>query len=398
MKLIARPLYLEQLKRVQGVPDIKVITGIRRCGKSKLMESFIDYIKTTDPAANVIYIDFTDLKYEELNHYRKLYDYAESSYLAGRNNYLFIDEVQLCEGFEKTLNSLHSSEKYDIYVTGSNAFLLSSDLATLFTGRTFSIEVFPFSLREFMEYHNLSDAYEAFTEYRKFGGMSGSYVYSDEKSRMSYLNNVFETLVLRDIVQKYKIRNAPLLEKITDFLMDNTSNIVSASNMAKTLRANKIKTNDKTIGTYIGYLCNAYGFYRIRRYDIRGKKYLAFNDKYYLADPAFRYARLGSRNPDYGRISENLVALELLRRGYEVYAGVLYKKEIDFVAVGQSEKLYIQVSEYIDNPETFEREYTPLLSIRDAYPKMILARTRHEEYQYEGIRIIDIADWLTAES
>ena len=398
MKLIARPLYLEQLKRVQGVPDIKVITGIRRCGKSKLMESFIDYIKTTDPAANVIYIDFTDLKYEELNHYRKLYDYAESSYLAGRNNYLFIDEVQLCEGFEKTLNSLHSSEKYDIYVTGSNAFLLSSDLATLFTGRTFSIEVFPFSLREFMEYHNLSDAYEAFTEYRKFGGMSGSYVYSDEKSRMSYLNNVFETLVLRDIVQKYKIRNAPLLEKITDYLMDNTSNIVSASNMAKTLQANKIKTNDKTIGTYIGYLCNAYGFYRIRRYDIRGKKYLAFNDKYYLADPAFRYARLGSRNPDYGRISENLVALELLRRGYEVYAGVLYKKEIDFVAVRQSEKLYIQVSEYIDNPETFEREYTPLLSIRDAYPKMILARTRHEEYQYEGIRIIDIADWLTAES
>ncbi len=398
MKLIARPLYLEQLKRVQGVPDIKVITGIRRCGKSKLMESFIDYIKTTDPAANVIYIDFTDLKYEELNHYRKLYDYAESSYLAGKNNYLFIDEVQLCEGFEKTLNSLHSSEKYDIYVTGSNAFLLSSDLATLFTGRTFSIEVFPFSLREFMEYHNLSDAYEAFTEYRKFGGMSGSYVYSDEKSRMSYLNNVFETLVLRDIVQKYKIRNAPLLEKITDYLMDNTSNIVSASNMAKTLQANKIKTNDKTIGTYIGYLCNAYGFYRIRRYDIRGKKYLAFNDKYYLADPAFRYARLGSRNPDYGRISENLVALELLRRGYEVYAGVLYKKEIDFVAVRQSEKLYIQVSEYIDNPETFEREYTPLLSIRDAYPKMILARTRHEEYQYEGIRIVDIADWLTAES
>lgn len=398
MKLIARPLYLEQLKRVQGVPDIKVITGIRRCGKSKLMESFIDYIKTTDPAANVIYIDFTDLKYEELNHYRKLYDYAESSYLAGKNNYLFIDEVQLCEGFEKTLNSLHSSEKYDIYVTGSNAFLLSSDLATLFTGRTFSIEVFPFSLREFMEYHNLSDAYEAFTEYRKFGGMSGSYVYSDEKSRMSYLNNVFETLVLRDIVQKYKIRNAPLLEKITDYLMDNTSNIVSASNMAKTLQANKIKTNDKTIGTYIGYLCNAYGFYRIRRYDIRGKKYLAFNDKYYLADPAFRYARLGSRNPDYGRISENLVALELLRRGYEVYVGVLYKKEIDFVAVRQNEKLYIQVSEYIDNPETFEREYTPLLSIRDAYPKMILARTRHEEYQYEGIRIVDIADWLTAES
>lgn len=394
MKLIERPLYLDQLKRVQGVPDIKVITGIRRCGKSKLMESFIQYVKSSDPNANIINIDFTNLQYEELKEYHKLNDYVENAYIPSKNNYLFIDEVQLCEGFEKTLNSLHSSEKFDIYVTGSNAFLLSSDLATLFTGRTFSVEVFPFSLREYMEYYGLFDAYESYTEYRKYGGMSGSYVYSDENSRASYLNDVFETLVIRDIVQKFKIRNTPLLEKISDYLMDNISNVVSANKMANTLGSNKIKTNDKTVGTYIGYLCNAYGFYRIRRYDIRGKKYLASNDKYYLADPAFRNARLGNRNPDYGRISENLVAIELLRRGYEVYAGVLYKKEIDFVAIKRDEKIYIQVSEYIDNPETFEREYTPLLAIKDAYPKIILARTHQEEYQYEGIRIIDISDWL----
>lgn len=394
MKLIERPFYLDQLKRVQGVPDIKVITGIRRCGKSKLMESFIEYVKSSDSNANIINIDFTNLKYEELKEYHKLNDYVENAYIPSKNNYLFIDEVQLCEGFEKTLNSLHSSEKFDIYVTGSNAFLLSSDLATLFTGRTFSVEVFPFSLKEYMEYYGLFDAYEAYTEYRKYGGMSGSYVYSDENSRASYLNDVFETLVIRDIVQKFKIRNTPLLEKISDYLMDNISNVVSANKMANTLGSNKIKTNDKTVGTYIGYLCNAYGFYRIRRYDIRGKKYLASNDKYYLADPAFRNARLGNRNPDYGRISENLVAIELLRRGYEVYAGVLYKKEIDFVAIKRDEKIYIQVSEYIDNPETFKREYTPLLAIKDAYPKMILARTHQEEYQYEGIRIIDISDWL----
>lgn len=394
MKLIERPFYLDQLKRVQGVPDIKVITGIRRCGKSKLMESFIEYVKSSDSNANIINIDFTNLKYEELKEYHKLNDYVENAYIPSKNNYLFIDEVQLCEGFEKTLNSLHSSEKFDIYVTGSNAFLLSSDLATLFTGRTFSVEVFPFSLKEYMEYYGLFDAYEAYTEYRKYGGMSGSYVYSDENSRASYLNDVFETLVIRDIVQKFKIRNTPLLEKISDYLMDNISNVVSANKMANTLGSNKIKTNDKTVGTYIGYLCNAYGFYRIRRYDIRGKKYLASNDKYYLADPAFRNARLGNRNPDYGRISENLVAIELLRRGYEVYAGVLYKKEIDFVVIKRDEKIYIQVSEYIDNPETFKREYTPLLAIKDAYPKMILARTHQEEYQYEGIRIIDISDWL----
>lgn len=394
MKLIERPEYLQKLKSVQGVPDIKVITGIRRCGKSKLMEAFIEYIRNSDKNANIIYIDFSNLDFEELKEYHKLNEFVKNSYQETKNNYLFIDEVQTCAGFEKTLNSLHASEKYDIYVTGSNAFLLSSDLATLLTGRTFSIEVFPFSLREYMEYFELADPYEAYAQYRKAGGMAGSYLYSDENSRASYVNDVFETLVIRDIVQKFKIRNTPLLEKIADYLMDNISNVVSANKMANTLESNKIKTNDKTVGTYIGYLCNAFGFYRIRRYDIRGKKYLASNDKYYLADPSFRGSRLGSKNPDYGRISENLVAIELLRRGYEVYAGVLYKKEIDFVAIKRDEKIYIQVSEYIDNPETFEREYTPLLAIKDAYPKMILARTRQENYQYEGIQVIDIANWL----
>ena len=360
MKLIERPEYLEQLKSVQGVPDIKVITGIRRCGKSKLMEAFIEYIRNSDDNANIIYIDFTDLDFEELKEYHKLNNYVKNAYVESKNNYLFIDEVQTCEGFEKTLNSLHASEKYDIYVTGSNAFLLSSDLATLFTGRTFSIEVFPFSLKEYMKYYELTDPYEAYSQYRKIGGMAGSYLYTDDNRRASYVNDVFETLVIRDIIQKFKIRNTPLLEKIADYLMDNISNVVSANKMANTLGSNKIKTNDKTVGTYIGYLCNAFGFYRIRRYDIRGKKYLASNDKYYLADPSFRSARLGNKNPDYGRISENLVAIELLRRGYEVYAGMLYKKEIDFVAIKRDEKIYIQVSEYIDNPETFEREYTPL--------------------------------------
>jgi predicted AAA+ superfamily ATPase len=361
------------------------------------MEAFIEHIKNTDANANIIYIDFTELDFEELKEYHELNAYVKNAYVESKNNYLFIDEVQMCEGFEKTLNSLHASEKYDIYVTGSNAFLLSSDLATLFTGRTFSIEVFPFSLKEYMEYYELKDAYEAYTQYRKMGGMSGSYLYTDENSRASYVNDVFETLVIRDIVQKFKIRNTPLIEKIADYLMDNISNVVSANKMANTLESNKIKTNDKTVGTYIGYLCNAFGFYRIRRYDIRGKKYLASNDKYYLADPSFRSARLGNKNPDYGRISENLVAIELLRRGYEVYAGVLYKKEIDFVAIKRDEKIYIQVSEYIDNPETFEREYTPLLAIKDAYPKMILARTHQENYQYEGIQIVDIANWLINE-
>lgn len=294
MKLIERPFYLNQLKRVKSVPDIKVITGIRRCGKSKLMTSYLEHISKTDLNANIISIDYSDIKYEKLKNYQALNSYVEEHYISSKNNYLFIDEVQMCEGFELALNSLHASEKYDIYVTGSNAFLLSSDLATLFTGRTFSIKLFPFSLREYMDYFEKSDVHEAFVEYRKIGGMSGAYVYNDEESRVRYLNDVFDTLVIRDIVQKYKIRNIPLLEKITDFLMDNVSNLVSANKMTDTLVSNKIKTSDKTVGAYISYLCNAFAFYRIRRYDTRGKKYLTSNDKYYLVDPAFRNARLGS--------------------------------------------------------------------------------------------------------
>ena len=394
MKLIERPIYMNKLKSVLGVPDIKIITGIRRCGKSKLMEAFIDYIRKTDESANIILINFSDMEFEALKEYHKLNAYINERYNPEKNNYLFIDEVQLCSGFELVLNSVHSSGKYDIYVTGSNAFLLSSDLATLFTGRTFSIEVYPFSLVEFMEYYNLSDRYAAYTQYRSVGGMPGAYVYPDENSRFSYLREVFDTLIIRDIIQKYGIRNRPLLEKITDYLMDNISNIVSPSKIADTLVSSKFPTNNKTVSTYVDYLCRAFGFCRIRRYDVRGKKYLTSSDKYYMTDPIFRQARLGSRMPDFGRVSENLVALELKRRGYEVYAGVLYKKEIDFVAIRRNEKIYIQVSEFIDSPETFEREYAPLLAIKDAFPKLILASTRQEMYVYEGIIIKDIADWL----
>lgn len=397
MKLIDRNFYMEKLIKVKGTPYIKVITGVRRCGKSKLMEAYINYLKKSDSKANIIYIDFTDIVFENIRDYHNLHLYVENKYKNNKNNYLLIDEVQMCSGFEQALNSLHAKEKYDIYVTGSNAFLLSSDLATLFTGRTFSIEVFPFSFKEFVEYFKTADYNNAYSEYRKMGGMAGSYVFNDEENRTAYLNEVFNMLVIRDIVQKYKIRNVPLLDKIVDYMMDNVSNIISANKIADTFVSNKIKTNDKTVGTYVNYLCNSFGFYKIRRYDIRGKKYLASNDKYYLVDPAFRQARLGNRNTDYGRVTENIVAIELLRRGYEVYAGILYKKEIDFVAIKQNEKIYIQVSEFIDNPETFKRECAPLLSIKDAYKKMVISRTNQEIYQYEGIEIIDITEWLLKE-
>lgn len=205
---------------------------------------------------------------------------------------------------------------------------------------------------------------------------------------------MFDTLIVRDIRKKYKIRNMQLMERIVDFMMDNISNLSSARSITNTLSGIREKVNHVTVSSYMQYLCNAFAFYKIRRYDVKEKKYLSSNDKYYLSDHAFRYAKLGTKNMDYGRIIENIVAIELLRRGYEVYVGVLYKKEIDFVAIKRNEKIYIQVSDHILDEKTFEREVSPLLHIKDAYPKMVIARTRHDKYQYEGIQIIDIADWL----
>ena len=394
MKLIERDFYLEKIKSVIGTPDIKVITGVRRSGKSKLLESLKQYCLKKNPTANVIHINYNLAKFENLKDYHALYKYIDNAFAEGKSNFVLIDEVQLCNNFELTINSLHAEEKYDIYITGSNAFLLSSDLATLFTGRTFEIKVFPFSFKEYLEYFGSQNIYDSFENYVKEGGMSGSYLYKDTEAKYDYIKDVFDTLIVRDIRQKYNIKNPQLMDRLVDYLMDNISNLTSARNIADTLTVNKDIINHKTIGKYIQYLCNAFVFYKIRRYDIHGKKYLTSNDKYYLSDHTFRYAKLGTKNLDYGRVLENIVAIELLRRGYEVYVGVLYRKEIDFVAIKRNEKIYIQVADNISDNTTFKREVSPLLQIKDAYPKMVIARTRHDEYQYEGVKIIDIADWL----
>ena len=379
---------------VIGIPDIKVLTGVRRSGKSKLLEAFKSYVQKNIPNANIIHINFNLSKYDNLKEYKALNEYIESSYTEDKENFVLIDEIQMCNGFELCINNLHATELYDIYITGSNAFLLSSDLATLFTGRTFEIKVYPFSFAEYIQYFGLTDIYTAFDRYMLEGGMSGSYLYKDQEDKFDYIENVFDTLILRDIRQKYNIKNPTLMDRISLFLMDNVSNLTSARSITDTLTSNKDIINHKTVGNYLNYLCNAFAFYKVRRYDIKGKKYLASNDKYYLSDHTFRYAKLGTKNLDNGRMIENIVAMELLRRGYEVYVGVLYKKEVDFVALKRSEKIYIQVSDNITLPETFKREVEPLLKIKDAYPKMVIARTRNPEYQYEGVKIVDVADWL----
>lgn len=395
MQFIIRQNYLDELIELYNTPDIKVITGIRRSGKSVLLQEFIKYLENTDTEINIVMINLQELEFDHLLEYHELHKYILEQYKDGVQNVLLIDEVQLCSKFELAINSIYSKNIYDIYITGSNAFLLSSDLATLFTGRTMEIKVYPFSFKEYLLCYGISKEFEvAFDQYVRCGGMPGAYEYKTEKRRYEYIRDVYTTILIRDLVDKYKIRNKSEFTNISEFMMDNIGNLLSPNNIYKALNKDKSEITRKTVSKYINYLENAFLFYEAKRYDLKGKNYLENNSKFYLCDHSFRYAINGTRNMDFGRVYENIVYLELKRRGYEVYVGKLYKKEVDFVAKKMEELLYIQVSDNIVDEKTFEREYTPLLAIRDAYPKMIVARTRHEEYQYNGIRIIDICIWL----
>lgn len=398
MKLIERPTYLQQLIDVMNTPDIKVITGIRRSGKSKLMDAFIDYVKKQSENNNVIRIKLNLKEFESLKNGDALYYYIDQHYSADKENFVFVDEIQLCTGFETVINSLYEEERFNIFLTGSNAFLLSSDLATLFGGRVFEISMFPFSFEEYLSYYPQNDIDEAFDNYVSVGGMAGSYLYSNQSDARKYLANIVRTTITKDIVKKFKIENEDLLNMIADYLMDNVGNKTSIRNISNALTSNTYKTNDKTCGAYIDYLCRSFLFYPFKRYDVKGKRYLESDKKYYLADLSFRYAIIGTKNADYGHLYENIVAIELLRRGYEVYVGQLGEKEVDFVAIKDGFKTYIQVCDDMSRPETQKRELAPLLSIKDAYPKLIIARTKHPESQIEGVRIIDIARWLISQN
>ncbi len=389
-----RRKYLDDIIRTIGTEDIKVITGVRRSGKSFLLDDFKKYVIENVKDASIISFDLSSLKYEELREYHALNDYVEKHYVNNKRNFLFIDEVQMCKDFELALNSLHASRKYDIYITGSNAFLAGSDLATLFVGRTYTIEVYPFSFAEFMRYFNYQDRYEAFDKYVREGGMSGSYEYRTLEDKYGYLRETYDTLIVRDIEEKHGVKNVAVMDRLSDFLMDNASKPTSTRNITNTLISNKIEASNKTIAEYVKYLCEAYAFYKVRRYDIKGKRYLTSTDKYYLSDHAFRYVKLGTKVANFGDTYENIVAIELMRRGYEVYVGAMRNSEIDFVAIKDGEKLYIQVSYLIIERETMEREVAPLINIPGGYQKLLIAGTRQSEMQYEGIRIVDIADWL----
>lgn len=393
MQYIKRDSYLNQLIRLSKTQDIKVITGVRRSGKSVLLEMFKGYLLKHEDNINIVSINLQELEYAYLLDYHFLHQYAMEHYVEGKYNVLMIDEIQLCSKFELVINSLHTKNIYDIYITGSNAFLLSSDLVTLFTGRTMQVKVFPFSYKEYTDYvgkekDNLLD------EYVVYGGLPGVYAYADSIGKTSYIKDLYETILIRDLVQKYHIQNVRDFNAIAEYLMDNIGNILSMNSIEKSLKSEKFDVTRKTLSNYVNYLKNAFMFYEVKRYDLKGKKYLETLTKFYLCDTGMRYAVNGTRNMDYGRAYENVVAIELLRRGYDVYIGKLYQKEIDFVAKKCSELLYIQVSDNISEQSTFEREVSPLMQIKDNYPKLLLARTKHPKYDYNGIEIIDLEEWL----
>ena len=394
MKLIKRAIYLSKLTSLLGTPDIKIIKGVRRAGKSQLLQAFRDLL-SPQKDINIIFIDLSDLENESLLEYHALNEYVLSHTVEGADNVLMIDEVQECKGFERVINSLHNKGMYDIYLTGSNAFLLSSDLATLFTGRQMEISVYPFSFSEFLAYYpDSADNESMLDRYMVEGGLAGSYVYRTEADRVSYIREVFETILVRDLVQKFNLNEPTVLRHLAEYLMDNISNLTSPHRASVQLVQNKVATNHVTAANYIDHLIHAFLFHAVKRYDIRGKKYLATNEKYFLCDLGFRYAVLGRRNMDYGRACENLVYLELRRRGYDVYVGKIKNLEIDFIAMRGSEKTYIQVSDSIADPLTFEREMAPFAMLRDGYPRMLIARTRNPESDYEGVRIVNLSDWL----
>ena len=279
MKIIERTDYLESLQNVRLTPDIKVITGIRRAGKSELIRTYMEWLRKNDKKANIIFIDFTSLASEPLQEYHALHNYIEEQYKAKKNNYVFIDEVQMCAKFELAINSLHAMQKYDIYITGSNAFLLGSDLATLFTGRVMRTMVYPFSFAEYRTYFGPQEIQSQLDQYIQDGGLAGSYVYSTQAEKVRYVQEVFHTIIERDIIQRYKLSDVYLLNKIAEYLMDNIGNTTSYRSVSGFLQSEQIKTNHVTVGNYMDFLCRTFLFNQVKRYDVRGKGYLRMIDK-----------------------------------------------------------------------------------------------------------------------
>ena len=394
---ITRTEYLNKLIAFKDKQLIKVVTGIRRCGKSVLMEMYQDWLLQNGVEQDqIIAINFEDMDFEELTDYRKLYAYLKDRLVPEKMTYIFLDEIQHVTDFPKVIDSLYIKKNVDIYVTGSNAYMLSSEIATLISGRYVQIEMLPLSFKEYMQSTgSMEDRGIKYTEYLE----NSSFPYALElkghpNEIRDYLDGIFNTIVVKDILTRRKILDPLMLKSVLRYVFDNIGSPLSSKKIADTLTSEGRKVDVKTVERYLDALIESYIIYPAQRYNVKGKQYLKTLGKYYVVDIGMRFMLLGKRNTDAGHILENVVYLELLRRGYDVYVGKVDSFEVDFVAMNGNNTVYYQVALSVRDADTLQRELRPLLSIRDHYPKYILTMDDDPEEQYDGIRRINARDWL----
>ncbi len=402
MQTVLRSQYLDVLKVLKDKNLIKVATGVRRCGKSTLMSQFQDVLRAENEAVSIIAIniDMPDFRFLAEKSWKDVYDFIVAHLKNNVTNYVFIDEVQNVKEFEKLLEGLYVHPNIDLYVTGSNAFLLSSELATLLTGRAYEIHVLPFSFAEFISFTGKSNNLDrAFAEYVGTGGFPEAVRLSADGNQfaLDYMQMVFNNIFSNDISARRTIYSEESYLQVVNFLIDTIGSNVSATNIANTLKANKKPIDNKTVSKYIDSLVESYLFYRAKRYDIKGKQHLATQEKYYLVDLGFRNALLGKElQSDAGHLLENVIYLELKRRNYQIWIGKTNNLEVDFV-VRNNEGFtqYIQVSQTVQNPDTLARELAPLNSISDHHEKLLITMD-FDTGTYNGIKKINAIDWLMA--
>lgn len=406
-ELINRPEYLNQLIQNKDVDLVKIVTGIRRCGKSSLLDLFHQHLLNHGVAdSNIIHMNLESLRYRDLKDYLVFYDYVSEHIAKSGKTYLIFDELQVIEHWEKAIESFRLDFDVDIYITGSNAYLLSTEFSTLLSGRYVEIRMLPLSFKEFLDFYEFApdiSIEEKFQKYLQFGGMPilREYRFNEVRS-MQALEGIYSTVILRDILQRNTQSNQGLLHKLMLFLCSNIGSITSPSSIGNVLsnegdiEGKGKKIASQTVEKYISMLRSAFIFYSVERYDVKGKQLLKTLGKNYIIDLGFRNMLLGYRDADRGHIIENIVFLELIRRDYHVYIGKFKETEIDFVAEKPNDKLYIQVTESMLSPETRERELRPLQMIPDNYEKIVLSMDRNYITSYDGIKSLNLIDWLLA--
>lgn len=392
--ILERRIYTSRIEPFMRKSIIKVLSGQRRVGKSYLLFQLIRKIQNEDPGANIIYINKEDLQFDFIKNAQDLYGYVLSKSRGNERNFIFIDEIQDIDEFEKALRSLLLNENNDIYITGSNARLLSGELATYLSGRYIEFNIYSLSYSEFLFFHKLADTDDSMTLYFKYGGLPYLINLSLNDQVFEYLKSIYSTIVFRDVVNRYSLRNALFLEKLIAFLADNTGSLFSAKRISDFLRSQHIMIAHNQVQLYTSYLANAFLIHKVSRYDLIGRRIFETGEKYYFENLGIRNAIIGYKPEHLGKILENVVFNHLVSGGWEVKVGTLNNLEIDFICKKNNEVLYIQVALRLSDEKTIDREFGNLLKITDNYPKLVITNERFEGNTYEGIQHFYIRDFL----